>query len=155
MTEPPQRISSRRLKRRSSRRCEITGLPCGLFAVASCLDADIDRAEDLTTTREELSWGSSVATDPALVIAVPKNARILAGVFYVFYSESPISGITEHIDVVCQSLFRYFIKHTWSAAGFVIHLGGNLSGFRKVIHIPSYRNPGKTCFFGYIVAGQP
>lgn len=33
---------------------EITDLPCGLFAVASCLDADIDRAEDWLKTREEL-----------------------------------------------------------------------------------------------------
>ncbi|MGM9597929.1 MAG: hypothetical protein ACI3XO_08965 [Eubacteriales bacterium] len=33
---------------------EITDLPCGLFAVASCLDADIDRAEDWMKTREEL-----------------------------------------------------------------------------------------------------
>ena len=33
---------------------EITDLPCGLFAVASCLDADLDEAEDWLKTRGEL-----------------------------------------------------------------------------------------------------
>lgn len=36
---------------------EIRDLPSGLFAVASCLDADIDQAEDWLKTREELiNW---------------------------------------------------------------------------------------------------
>lgn len=34
---------------------EITDLPCGLFAVASCLDADLDEAEDWLKTRSELA----------------------------------------------------------------------------------------------------
>ena len=33
---------------------EIVDLPSGLFAVASCLDADIDQAKDWLQTREEL-----------------------------------------------------------------------------------------------------
>lgn len=33
---------------------EIVDLPCGLFAVAPCLDADLDRAEDWLKTRSEL-----------------------------------------------------------------------------------------------------
>ncbi len=33
---------------------EIVDLPHGLFAVASCLDADIDQAEDWLNTREEI-----------------------------------------------------------------------------------------------------
>lgn len=33
---------------------EIVDLPSGLFAVASCLDADLDRAADWLCTREEL-----------------------------------------------------------------------------------------------------
>lgn len=38
---------------------EIVDLPCGLFAVASCLDADLDKAEDWLKTREELiAWAS-------------------------------------------------------------------------------------------------
>lgn len=32
----------------------VTDLPCGLFAVASCLDADLDEAADWMKTREEL-----------------------------------------------------------------------------------------------------
>lgn len=36
---------------------EITDLPHGLFAVASCLDADLDQAQDWLRTREELiAW---------------------------------------------------------------------------------------------------
>lgn len=36
---------------------EIVDLPHGLFAVASCMDADLDRAADWMKTREEiLSW---------------------------------------------------------------------------------------------------
>ena len=39
---------------------EICDLPSGLFAVASCLDADIDNAEDWLKTREELiDWVNS------------------------------------------------------------------------------------------------
>lgn len=33
---------------------DIVDLPCGLFAVASCLDADLDKAADWMKTREEL-----------------------------------------------------------------------------------------------------
>ena len=33
---------------------EIVDLPSGLFAVASCLDADLDQAADWLNTREEL-----------------------------------------------------------------------------------------------------
>lgn len=38
---------------------EIVDLPCGLFVVASCLDADLDQAADWLKTREELmEWVS-------------------------------------------------------------------------------------------------
>ena len=38
---------------------EIVDFPCGLFAVASCLDADIDEAADWLKTREELiQWAT-------------------------------------------------------------------------------------------------
>jgi len=38
---------------------EIVDLPSGLFAVASCMDADFDQAEDWLKTREELlSWAA-------------------------------------------------------------------------------------------------
>ena len=33
---------------------EVVDLPCGLFAVASCLDADLDQAADWLKTRDEL-----------------------------------------------------------------------------------------------------
>ena len=39
---------------------EIVDLPCGLFAVASCLDADMDGAADWMNTREALiQWASN------------------------------------------------------------------------------------------------
>lgn len=39
---------------------EIVPLPCGLFAVASCLDADLDEAADWMKTREALiQWASA------------------------------------------------------------------------------------------------
>ena len=39
---------------------EITDLPCGLFAVASCLDADLDQMEDWMRTRSELiKWAEN------------------------------------------------------------------------------------------------
>ena len=41
-------------------RFEIVDLPCGLFAVASCLDADIDGADDWMKTREALlEWAAN------------------------------------------------------------------------------------------------
>ena len=77
------------------REYEIVDLPHGLFAVASCLDADLDRAEDWMKTREELiRWAESSGRFRLYVNAENKPER-----YPMFHIVSPGYLIPEGISM--------------------------------------------------------
>lgn len=74
---------------------EIVDLPSGLFAVASCLDADLDQAADWLNTREELiSWAEKSDTFKAYENAEGKKER-----YPMFHIVSPGELYEEGISV--------------------------------------------------------
>lgn len=77
------------------REYEIVDLPHGLFAVASCLDADLDRAEDWMKTREELiRWAESSGRFRLYVNAENKPER-----YPMFHIVSPGRLIPQGISI--------------------------------------------------------
>lgn len=73
----------------------VTDLPCGLFAVASCLDADLDQAADWLKTREELiEWVGRSGR-----FQLYQNAAGKAERYPMFHIVSPGRLIPEGISV--------------------------------------------------------
>lgn len=74
---------------------EVVDLPSGLFAVASCLDADLDQAADWLKTREELiEWVSHSAR-----FRLYRNEAGKAERYPMFHIVSPGRLIPEGISV--------------------------------------------------------
>ena len=74
---------------------EIVDLPCGLFAVASCLDADLDQMEDWMKTRGELAeWAEKSEKFMPYQNAAGKPER-----YPMFQIVSPPSLMNEGISI--------------------------------------------------------
>ena len=74
---------------------EIVDLPSGLFAVASCLDADLDQAKDWLDTREVLlNWAAESEKFKAYENGEGKKER-----YPMFHIVSPRSLYTENISI--------------------------------------------------------
>ena len=74
---------------------EITDLPSGLFAVASCLDADLDHAADWLDTREKLlQWAAGSDSFKAY-----ENGEGKAERYPMFHIVSPGSLQAEKISI--------------------------------------------------------
>ena len=74
---------------------EIVDLPGGLFAVASCINADFDQAADWLATREQLlDWAAASNQFKAHVNGAGKRER-----YPMFHIVSPGEMYAEHISI--------------------------------------------------------
>lgn len=85
---------------------EIVDLPSGLFAVASCLDADLDAAQDWLRTREEIiQWA-----DSSDLFDVYRNEAGKAEKYPMFHIVSP--SWTRPLGVSIENLYVPIEKRT-------------------------------------------